>query len=111
MLNRGSLIVRPKQPYLDWAASLDDSGILPEKDDERTIYLIPEYESDEEAMAVLSLCYGEIFEMELAGWHLVEADWPKDRTFSMFQEWFSLELNSCVEDVCGYEFFDDGLQD
>ncbi len=25
MLNRSVLIVRPNQPYLDWAASLDDS--------------------------------------------------------------------------------------
>ncbi len=30
MLNRGVVIVRPKQPYLDWAAGLDDSGILPD---------------------------------------------------------------------------------
>ncbi len=30
MLNRGVVIVRPKQPYLDWAAELDDSGIVPD---------------------------------------------------------------------------------
>ena len=37
MLNRGALIVRPAQPYLDWAASLDDSGILPDPDGEVTV--------------------------------------------------------------------------
>ena len=96
---------------MDWARSLDDSGLIPNRDGERTVYLIPEYESDEEAMTVLSRCFGEIFEIELAGWHLVEDDWPKNRTFAMFKEWFSLELHSCVEDMCGYEFFDDGFQD
>ena len=30
MLNRAALIVRPKQPFLDWAASLDDSGLVPD---------------------------------------------------------------------------------
>jgi len=102
--------VHPKQPYIDWAISLDDSGLVPSTDGERTVYLIPEYESDQEAMEVLSVCFGEIFALELAGWHLVEDDWPKNRTFAMFQDWFSLELNSCVEDMCGYEFYDDGFE-
>ena len=51
MLNRGVVIVRPKQPYLDWAAGLDDSGLVPDPNGERTIYLIPSYE-DEEAAAL-----------------------------------------------------------
>ena len=109
MLNRGSVIVRPKQPYIDWALSLDDSGLVPTIEGEKTVYLIPEYESDEEALDILSVCYAEIFEMELAGWHLLEDDWPRNRSFSMFKEWFSLELHSCVEDMCGYVFIDDGF--
>src|SRR5712691_8078877 len=48
MLNRGVVIVRPKQPYLDWAAGLDDSGIVPDPNDEQTVYLIPSYGDDEE---------------------------------------------------------------
>ena len=43
MLNRGVVIVRPKQPYLDWAAGLDDSGIVPDPNGEQTVYLIPSY--------------------------------------------------------------------
>lgn len=34
MINRGVLIVRPKQPFLDWAAGLDDSGVLPDVEGE-----------------------------------------------------------------------------
>ena len=49
MLNRGVLIVRPGQPYIDWAAQLDDSGLVPDSEDEKTVYLIPEFESDAEA--------------------------------------------------------------
>jgi len=47
MLNRGVVIVRPKQPYLDWATGLDDSGIVPDPNGEQTIYLIPSYADEE----------------------------------------------------------------
>ena len=51
MLNRAVLIVRPKQPYIDWATGLDDSGVVPSPEDEQTVYLIPTYEDEDEAWA------------------------------------------------------------
>src|SRR5215813_9875943 len=53
MLNRGVVIVRPKQPYLDWAAGLDDSELVPDPTAEQTVYLIPSYGDDEEAWEIL----------------------------------------------------------
>jgi hypothetical protein len=102
MLNRGAVIVRPKQPFMDWASSLDDSGILPDREGEKTIYLVPEYEDDFEAIEVLSQVYDIIFEEELLAWHTRESDWPKNRTFAMFREWFDVEYHSIVQDICGY---------
>ena len=29
MINRSAVIVRPRQPYIDWAKGLDDSGMDP----------------------------------------------------------------------------------
>ncbi len=107
MLNRGGLIVRPKQPYLDWAAGLDDSGLVPDPSDEKTIYLIPSFESDEEAWKIVKQIYSEVFENELYGWHTDETAWPQNRDFKMFQEWFEIELHSVVEDLCDYEISDD----
>jgi hypothetical protein len=107
MLNRGVVIVRPNQPYLDWAAGLDDSGIVPNPSDEQTVYLIPSYEDDDEAWEVLEDVYSEIFENELYGWHTDEGAWPKDRDFEMFKQWFKIELHSVVEDLCDYEIFDE----
>ncbi len=65
MLSRGVVIVRPKQPYLDWAAGLDDSGIVPDPNDEQTVYLIPSYGDDEEAWEILESVHPAIFENEL----------------------------------------------
>jgi hypothetical protein len=107
MINRGALIVRPKQPFLDWAARLDDSGIVPDAEGEQTVYLIPEFEDDQEASAVLKRIYAEVFERELWGWHTDESAWPQNRTLAMFREWFDIELHSVVEDIVGEELIDD----
>ncbi len=107
MLNRGAAIIRPGKGYIDWAANLDDSGIIPDTEGEHTVYLIPEYDDDLEAMEILSQGYEGIFEMELSGWHLDESAWPKNRTFAMFREWFVIEFHSVVEDICDYPAIDD----
>ncbi len=107
MLNRAALIVRPKQPYLDWARTLDDSGILPDPAEEETVYLIPSYEDDDEAERLLRRIYGEIFERELYGWHTDESAWPQNRTLALFRSWFQIELHSVVEDIVAGEIVDD----
>jgi len=107
MLNRAVLIVRPKQPFLDWAARLDDSDVVPDPEGEQTVYLIPEFDDDREAAAVLEEVYAEIFERELHGWHTDESAWPQNRTLKMFREWFAIELHSVVEDVVEDELLDD----
>jgi len=107
MLNRGVVIVRPKQPYLDWAAGLDDSGIVPDPNDEQTVYLIPSYEDEEAAWEILAKVHPVIFENELYGWHTDEAAWPRGRDFAMFNDWFEIELHSVVEDLCDVEIVDE----
>ena len=107
MLNRAALIVRPKQPYMAWAAGLDDSELVPSFDGEQTVYLVPAFEDDDEAEDVLAQVYAEIFEDQLFEWHTDEDAWPKGRTLAMFKEWFHIEMHSVVEDLCGYEILDD----
>ncbi len=107
MLNRGALIVRPARPFVDWAAALDDSGLLPDPAGEQTVYLVPGFEGDDEARRILEKAFGTVFENELSGWCTDEAAWPADRTLEMFLEWFDVELHSTVEDLCGYGIEDD----
>lgn len=107
MLNRAALIVRPAKPFLDWAASLDDSGLVPSPNDEQTVYLIPEFHDDAEREAVLKAVYAEVFERELFGWHVVPQDWPKNRTLKTFREWFRIEMHSIVEDLVDAPRIDD----
>jgi hypothetical protein len=111
MLNRAVMIVRPAQPYLDWAATLDDSGLVPSADGEQTVYLVPEFEDDDEKEEVLQLVFAEVFERELFGWHTVEDAWPQVRTLEVFREWFSIEFHTVIEDLCDAPIVDDEVED
>ncbi|MEM9397275.1 MAG: hypothetical protein AAF991_07330 [Pseudomonadota bacterium] len=107
MLNRSALILRPGPSFIEWCLSLDDSGLAPSPDDEQTVYLIPDWGDEVEALEILSNGFGEIFERELDGWCTDESTWPKNRTFAMFREWFIIEFHSVVEDLCAYPIEDD----
>jgi hypothetical protein len=107
MLNRAVLIVRPAQPSLEWAAKLDDSGIVPDVDREQTVYLVPEFESEAEQRQVLQEVFKEVFESELHGWHTEPSAWPRPLTLAMFRQWFSIEMHSVVEDLCADPIEDD----
>ena len=77
MINRSAIILRPGPPFIEWASKLDDSGILPSFEGEQTVYLLPEFEDEMEAMEVLSEGYELLFEEQLAGWHTDESALPE----------------------------------
>ena len=82
-LNRSAIVVRPKQPFLDWLHAADPTSgeiSLANLIQEPTIYLIPECDTDEEVADVLRELCEEIFEEQLAGWYTDTSTWPRDRS-------------------------------
>lgn len=110
MLNRSAIIVRPRKPYIDWAARFKGAG-SPFSADERIVYLLPEYYDDSEAIETLERAFDMIFEAELMGWHTDQDDWPQNRTFAMFKKWFAIEKHALVQDLCGDPMEDDELDE
>ncbi len=108
LVNRTALVVKPKQPYIDWANSLDSSSdgpVLSLEDPEldHNVYLVDEVIDPDELQEQLRRHYRTIFENELRDWHLLEADWPQGRDFEMFEAWFTVETHSVVIDLSDYE--------
>jgi hypothetical protein len=103
MLNRAALIVRPKQPFIDWAKSLDDTNSAPDPQNEQTVYLVDDFNHDLDKRAneaaVVESVYAEVFARELFLWHTIESRWPTDRSLSAFKSWFTIEIHSSVEDL------------
>ena len=101
VINRSVAVIRPKQPYVDWANSVSNDGrtySLEELSEDCSVILLPEYDSDQHADAILRDLYPRIFEVELYSWSVDSQDWPKKRNFSKFLDWFDVELHSMVFD-------------
>ena len=113
MLNRDLLIVRYKQPFVDWVneADPDPDGrpMTPEEvNDDSPAYLIHEYAS-EEFESWLDSCYVPLFENILGEWYTEPALWPQDRTLKLFKAWCDLEVHSMVLDYVDGPLLDDEI--
>jgi hypothetical protein len=103
-VNRSVLVVRPRQPYLDWVHSLDEEGKKFTLDDlqrDCTALLVPSVESDDHQDEIVAEIYEEVFEHELWSWMQDPAVWPRKRDLATFQAWFELEFCSVAMDVVG----------
>lgn len=101
-VNRSLMVVKPKQPFLDWARSLDgdNEGLeLKHVQDDCTVYLTPEYELLDEQTDILAWCCEYVFEEELYSWYTDQDVWPHQRNLKMFLEWFEVEFHSLVFDL------------
>lgn len=97
------MVVKPKQPFLDWLNSLDSEDdvnlTLEELQNDSTAYLVPEYGTPEEQADIVLWCHSYVFEEELLAWYTFEEDWPKTRDVAAFLEWFEIEFHSVVMDL------------
>jgi hypothetical protein len=103
VINRSAVMVMPAQPFLDWLHRADPTSAALSLDDlrrEPTIYLLPEYDSEKEALGYLREYCSEIFEEQLDGWYRVPSGWPVDRTFDTFNRWFEFRFHSMLVDLC-----------
>jgi hypothetical protein len=101
-INRSLVVVKPKQPFLEWLNSLEEDDVdltLEELQYDSSTYLVPEFETDDEQMEILEWCYSYIFENELMAWYTYEPEWPDNRDLKKFLEWFEVEFHSNVTDL------------
>lgn len=107
-VNRGSVILKPKQPVIDWLNSVDATlgakGLnnFDPLDEHGDIFLIPDSEDIEtrdEAVIWSEKHWRGFFEFELGQWILDETLWPQKLTLKLFREWFEIEYRSMVWDL------------
>ncbi|MCP9901839.1 hypothetical protein KBZ12_15245 [Cyanobium sp. Cruz CV13-4-11] len=116
IVNRCAVSVEPRQPFIDWAKQVEPDQALPLGAFEPGLYLLPEYETREEAIGLLEQGYEEIFCAELEAWSTDPATWPCPRTLALFQEWFAFRFFDLVGDqgqepLAHYEVDESFLED
>lgn len=103
-VNRSVLVVRPRQPYLDWVHALDEGGkkfTLEDLRQDCTSILVPQMEDEDHKDEILENIYLEVFEHELWSWMRDPAVWPSKRDLATFKAWFDLEFSSVTLDIVG----------
>lgn len=93
----------PAGPFLDWLHRVDSTSTELTLEDlrrEPTIYLLPNYDTEEEALDYLREVCSEIFEEQLNGWYRVPSSWPGKRDFDTFRRWFEFSFHSMLVDLC-----------
>ena len=102
MLNRSAILVKTKQPFLDWLHTADPTSrklTLGDLLRATRIYLIPECDTEEDVGEVLQELCEEIFVEQLAGWFRDTTTWPRDRSFDVFRLWFDYQHYSVLIDL------------
>lgn len=100
-INRAAVVVQYREPFLRWAASVDDeaSPLAETLPSDISVYLVPEDPNEEQETAPLNEFFLDIFERELEGWCTDESLWPVLRDLATFQEWFEVTGESVVVDL------------
>ncbi|MDD2983533.1 MAG: hypothetical protein PHQ74_09095 [Crocinitomicaceae bacterium] len=101
-INRGLVIIIPKQPFYDW-----ENAVFPEPDflasaataQEHNSYLLNEDHFYDDPKKVLQKYWRFIFEDQLFGICINETDWPQKLTWKLFTEWFDFYFSSMVIDL------------
>jgi hypothetical protein len=98
--NRSAIVLYPKRPFNEWAELHNESPReeLEKRKNENHVYLI-DWKYDEDMTEVLKPYYKIIFEYELSSWNSYEHEWPKNRTYERFLEWFDVRFYDDLFDL------------
>jgi hypothetical protein len=99
VLNRCAIAVAPKSPMREWSRPFWTRQDMESVGDEQSLYLIPTYDDDDAALALLSHLHEGIFAAELDLWCGDRDLWPSPRSFDLFLQWFSLRFFPLVDDL------------
>ena len=98
-INRMAVVVKRKQPFVDWIKSHDpDFELHEEKHDDKHIYLLSENDGADWNKYVKKHSL-EIFKNELEGWYTDQEMWPADLSWKVFNEWMDFEVQTMVYDL------------
>lgn len=102
VLNRLVLILRPQQVFLDWLKEVAPEPAelsLQAINQDRNVWLIPDFEEPDQAYAWVLKHWRTLFERELGDWITDPDLWPQPLSRERFLAFFDIEMHSIVQDV------------
>jgi hypothetical protein len=104
LVERCAVIVKPKQPFLDWIIQQDPFFKISLEEIQRDcrVYLVPDFEDEDVIETAIEnyfkSTYEDIFVNELSAWYTDEKMFPKI-TYPLFWDWFEISTNTMIFDT------------
>jgi hypothetical protein len=108
VINRTAISITGARPFIDWMHRHEakaDRGMLTvaRARPYGTVYLLPEFELEEDVREWVEENALWLFEFQLSSWTDDESVWPQPRDLKTFREWFRLDIHSVVVDMADDE--------
>jgi hypothetical protein len=98
-INRNAFSIVLRQPFLNWVKETEKNSLFPREATDTNIYLLEEKNDNAEIENWIKKNFDLVFKKELAAWFADEKLWPKNRSYKMFTEWFTVSYHSMVYDL------------
>lgn len=100
-VNRGLVLLRPRQPFVDWVIQTDPGTPVPEDlaRDAVGAFLIPDFAMTADSYAWIRENFATMFEIQLRDWYMDPDMWPTGRDWETFNEWFEVEFTDITWDL------------
>ena len=98
-VRRAAVVIKVKTPLSDWLKSMDPESPQPDLDLTKEIYLVEDFETEDDLKKWLKKNFDLIFKHQLNNWYTDESLWVKNRNFRMFEEWFDYSFYPMIWDT------------
>jgi hypothetical protein len=98
-VDRSAMIIIPKKPFHEWLISIEADNLDTESWKESTVYLLPDFELEEDMEKWLKKNFDQIFCDQMNNWYTDEVCWISKRTYKLFKEWFDFSLHTMIMDT------------
>src|SRR2546425_1830114 len=97
VVNRTAVSVTGAQPYIDWILKTDadankDMLTVARARPFGSVFLLPEFELEEDVQEWIEENAPWIFEFQLEAWTDDQSAWPQTRDLKTFREWFRIDI-------------------
>lgn len=114
-IDRMALVLQPKEAFITWLKEIHKEEFAKEEGSEKltmltepSVILIPVIEDDEAFENYITLHYASWLAYEFGSWCENEEEWPEQRDFEAFQEYFDVNVHSIVIDNVSDEYIMQG---
>lgn len=101
-VDRTAVVLKPTEIFLQWLKQSDSDLpdlTLAQLRSNCSVFLVPQFDEPEQAVAYFDERHREIFAAELSGWTVDEKNWPQSLDLETFWQFFELEVHDTVLDL------------